>query len=63
MTLVRTGARPSSLTFNQDVTNCAVLATAGATGGQLDDGRATASSTGQREVTVKYDPGFRFGSG
>jgi hypothetical protein len=56
-TLVRNGAGAYSLTFNQDVINCAVLASAGATGGQLDDGRATAASTGQREVTVNTFPG------
>jgi hypothetical protein len=57
MTLVRTGAGGYSLTFNQDVINCAVLATAGATGGQLDDGRVTGASTGQRQVTVNTFPG------
>jgi hypothetical protein len=42
------------ITFNQDVNNCAVLATPGATGGeQLRDGIAAAAATAPREVTVK----------
>ena len=41
------------ITFNQDVNNCAVLATPGATEGELSDARATATVTAPREVTVK----------
>jgi hypothetical protein len=42
------------ITFNQDINNCAVLATPGATGGeQLRDGMAAAQATAPREVTVK----------
>jgi hypothetical protein len=45
------------VTFNQDVNNCAVLATPGATGGELDDGRAVAAATSARNVTVHTFPG------
>jgi hypothetical protein len=51
-TLVRTGTGAYRLTFNQDVNNCAVVASPGSTGGDIADGRAAAAATGQREVTV-----------
>lgn len=42
------------ITFNQDVNNCAVLATPGATEGEpLSAGVASAQATAPREVTVK----------
>jgi hypothetical protein len=57
-TLVRTGTGAYRLTFNQDVNNCAVLASPGSTGGAIADGRAAAASTGPREVTVNTFTGM-----
>jgi hypothetical protein len=45
------------LTFNQDINNCAVLATPGATGGDVEDGRVGAAATTPRNVTVHTFPG------
>jgi hypothetical protein len=53
-TLVKTGTGGYTLTFNQDVNNCAVLASPGATGGDIPDGTtASAAATSPRNVTVE----------
>lgn len=44
------------LTFNQDVNNCAVVASPGATGGETPNGTVAAEATGQL-VTVNTFPG------
>jgi hypothetical protein len=47
------GAGAYLLTFNQDVNNCAVLAVPGATGGNIENGIASAAATSPRNVTVQ----------
>jgi hypothetical protein len=46
------------LTFNQDVNNCAVLATPGATGGDIPNGTVSAAATSPRNVTVQTFDGM-----
>jgi hypothetical protein len=51
-TLVKGGTGNYRLTFNQDVNNCAILATPGGNEAEVQDGRAASTTTGPREVTV-----------
>jgi hypothetical protein len=46
------------LTFNQDINNCAVLASPGATGGDVPNGTASAAATTPRNVTVETFDGM-----
>lgn len=56
-TPLKTAAGEYLLTFNQDINNCAVLATPGATGGDIEDGRVGAAATTPRNVSVHTFPG------